>query len=67
MSIWSGEEVAYRYQLLNEEARKLGTSLKSPIVTLTFMSLLVIPELKLGDKRLFYVTKFEFIELSAKE
>jgi len=67
MSIRSGEEVAYRYQLLNEEARKLGTSLKSPFMTLTFMSLLVIPELKLGDKGLFDVTKFEFIELFAKE
>ena len=66
MSVRSGEEVAYRHQLLNEEARKLGTSLKSPFMTLTFMSLLVIPELKLGDKGLFDVTKFEFIELFAK-
>ena len=66
MSVRSGEEVAYRYQLLNEEARKLGTSLKSPFMTLTFMSLLVIPELKLGAKGLFDVTKFEFIELFAK-
>jgi adenine deaminase len=31
------------------------------------MSLLVIPKLKLGDKGLFDVTKFEFIELFAKE
>ncbi len=66
MSVRSGEEVAYRHQLLNEEARKLGTSLKSPFMTLTFMSLLVIPELKLGAKGLFDVTKFEFIELFAK-
>jgi len=65
MSIRSGEEVDYRYQLLNEEARKLGTSLKSPFMTLTFMSLLVIPELKLGDKGLFDVTKFEFVDLFA--
>jgi adenine deaminase len=66
MSIRSGEEVASRYQLLNEEARKLGASLKSPFMTLAFMSLLVIPELKLGDKGLFDVTKFEFVELFAK-
>lgn len=67
MSTLKGEEVASRYQLLNEEARKLGTSLKSPFMTLSFMSLLVIPELKLGDKGLFDVTKFEFVELFVNE
>ncbi|AKB74569.1 Adenine deaminase [Methanosarcina lacustris Z-7289] len=63
MSTLNGEDVASRYRLLNEEARKLGTSLESPFMTLAFMSLLVIPELKLGDKGLFDVTKFEFVEL----
>jgi adenine deaminase len=67
MSTLEGEEVASHYQLLNEEAKKLGTSLKSPFMTLAFMSLLVIPELKLGDKGLFDVTKFEFVELFAGE
>jgi len=67
MSTLDGEEVASRYRLLNEEARKLGTSLESPFMTLAFMSLLVIPELKLGDKGLFDVTKFEFVELFAEE
>lgn len=67
MSNLDGEEVAARYHLLNEEARKLGTSLMSPFMTLSFMSLLVIPELKLGDRGLFDVTKFEFVELFAGE
>ena len=67
MSTRSGEEVASRYELLNAEARRLGTSLKSPFMTLAFMSLLVIPELKLGDKGLFDVTKFEFVELFVNE
>lgn len=67
MSTLDGKKVATRYQLLNEEARKLGTSLMSPFMTLSFMSLLVIPELKLGDKGLFDVTKFEFVELFAGE
>lgn len=67
MSILNGEDVASRYRLLNEEARKLGTSLKSPFMTLAFMSLLVIPELKLGDKGLFDVTKFEFVDLFTSE
>lgn len=67
MSTLTGEEVATRYHLLNEEAKRLGTSLESPFMTLAFMSLLVIPELKLGDKGLFDVTKFEFVDLFAEE
>ncbi len=67
MSTLDGKEVAARYEQLNEEAKKLGTSLMSPFMTLSFMSLLVIPELKLGDKGLFDVTKFEFVELFVRE
>jgi len=67
MSTRDGKEVAAKYQLLNAEAQKLGTSLKSPFMTLAFMSLLVIPELKLGDKGLFDVTKFEFVDLFVEE
>lgn len=67
MSTRNGEEVASRYHLLNAEARRLGTSLESPFMTLAFMSLLVIPELKLGDKGLFDVTKFEFVKLFVSE
>lgn len=67
MSTQNGEEVAARYQLLNAEAKKLGTGLKSPFMTLSFMSLLVIPELKLGDKGLFDVNKFEFVDLFVSE
>jgi len=32
-------------------------------MTLAFMSLLVIPELKLGDKGLFEILKFSFTDL----
>jgi len=67
MSTQTGEEVAARYQLLNAEAKKLGSTLKSPFMTLAFISLLVIPELKLGDKGLFDVTKFEFTDLFVAE
>ncbi|MCQ1535274.1 adenine deaminase [Methanosarcina sp. KYL-1] len=67
MSTRSGEEVAARYRELNAEARKLGTQLESPFMTLAFMSLLVIPALKLGDRGLFDVTKFEFVDLFIDE
>ncbi len=67
MSTRSGEEVAEKYQQLNREAQQLGTTLKSPFMTLSFMSLLVIPKLKLGDKGLFDVTKFDFVDLFVVE
>ncbi|MEE4215167.1 MAG: adenine deaminase C-terminal domain-containing protein [Bacteroidales bacterium] len=41
----------------------MGCSLKSPFMTLSFMALLVIPELKLSDRGLFDGKKFEFTDL----
>ena len=40
-----------------------GVSLNSPFMTMAFMSLLVIPSLKLSDKGLFDVDKFRFTSL----
>lgn len=37
-----------------------------PVMTLCFMSLIVIPEIKLTDRGLFDVTKFDFISLEAE-
>ncbi|GAA5818974.1 MAG: adenine deaminase [Methanobrevibacter sp. CfCl-M3] len=48
---------------LNEIAKSLGVSLKSPFMTLSFLALLVIPSLKLSDKGLFDVDKFELIDI----
>jgi adenine deaminase len=55
--------VAKEYKTLSEQAKKLGCTLHAPFMTLAFMSLLVIPELKLSDKGLFDVNKFDFITL----
>ena len=63
MSNLSGEEVAVKYELLEEKARNLGTVLNAPFMTLSFMSLLVIPKLKLGDQGLFDGEKFQFTSL----
>ena len=56
-------EVALKYQELSLIAQNLGCKLHAPFMTLAFMSLLVIPELKIGDKGLFDVNLFDFIEL----
>lgn len=61
MSEGEGEEVAVRYSNLNEAAKSLGTSLKAPFMTLAFMALLVIPELKMSDKGLFDCNSFSLI------
>jgi adenine deaminase len=63
MSPHRGEEVALEYLRLSDMARELGSSLKAPFMTLSFLSLLVIPSLKLGDKGLFDVNRFEFVSL----
>ena len=63
MSNDDGFKVAKDYQLLEQNARKLGSSFKAPFMTLSFMALLVIPELKLSDKGLFDGNKFEFTSL----
>lgn len=55
--------VAENYKKIENEAKKLGTCLTDPFMTLSFMTLLVIPELKLSDKGLFDAKNFEFINL----
>ncbi len=55
--------VAERYKSLNKKVKEWGSSLHSPFMTLSFMALLVIPELKIGDLSLFDVKKFEPTEL----
>jgi len=53
--------------LLHEQVRALGSPLESPFMTMSFLSLLVIPKLKLGDRGLFDVTGFRFVEVVAPE
>ena len=63
MSREDAETVAQKYEQLNRQAKKLGSTLNAPFMTMAFMSLLVIPDLKIGDQGLFDVSKFEFTSL----
>lgn len=67
MSDQSGEWVDEKLTLLHKAAHGiLGISPDvEPIMTLCFMSLSVIPEIKLTDMGLFDVTKFDFISIEA--
>ncbi|MBE0676893.1 MAG: adenine deaminase [Bacteroidales bacterium] len=51
-------ETAAKYRQLTMAVRDAGSSLHAPFMTLSFMALLVIPELKIGDRGLFDVTRF---------
>lgn len=64
MSDGDGYAVAKRYSYLDGLAKRLGSRLHSPYMTLSFMSLLVIPRLKLSDRGLFDSESFRFIDLS---
>lgn len=61
MSNDDGYIVAEQYSAIDKKAKLLGTKLHAPFMTLSFMALLVIPELKLSDKGLFDGGKFEFV------
>lgn len=55
--------VAKKYKELNLTAKTLSNKLQAPYMTLSFMALLVIPELKLSDKGLFDGKNFQFTQL----
>lgn len=58
------EEVARRYTALSRFVQEdLGSAMDAPFMTLSFMALLVIPQLKLSDKGLFDGETFEFVDL----
>ena len=59
----SAETVAKRYTQLNEHASLLGCKLDAPFMTLAFMALPVIPELKITDQGLFDVNQFQYTSL----
>lgn len=63
MSIEDGYTVAEKYELLDKKIKTWGCTLHSPYMTLSFLALLVIPELKLSDKGLFDGNEFKFTSL----
>ena len=63
MSAGSASNAAEVYHSLTLQARKLGSEMKAPFMTLAFMALLVIPEIKLSDRGLFDGNKFSFVPL----
>ena len=63
MSAEDGYEVAKAYTAIDLMAKDMGSTLQSPFMTLSFMALLVIPDLKLSDKGLFDGKEFKFVDV----
>ncbi|MDZ7900544.1 MAG: adenine deaminase [Arcicella sp.] len=63
MSDKDGYQVAKEYSEIDKFAKQLGCALNSPFMSLSFMALLVIPNLKLSDLGLFDGEKFSLTNL----
>lgn len=66
MSDKDGWETGKLYEEIDAMAKALGSNLRAPFMTLSFMALLVIPDLKLSDKGLFSGNTFTFVDLEVK-
>ncbi len=65
MSTESCQWVAERYERLDQQVKSMGSTLRAPYMTLSFMALLVIPSLKLSDRGLFDGDNFVFTSVFA--
>ncbi len=63
MSRENGYIIAKEYTAIDHMAKDMGSRLTSPYMTLSFMALLVIPDLKLSDKGLFDGKKFQYVDI----
>lgn len=63
MSDLDGESIGLAYSTIDKKAKELGSKLNAPYMSLSFMALLVIPQLKLSDKGLFDGKRFQFSDL----
>ena len=64
MATGTCQEVGAAYGKLDKVVKQWGSPLRAPYMTLSFMALLVIPELKLSDLGLFDGGNFKFVDLA---
>jgi len=67
MSEASVAQVSLQLKALLHAAKNLGCKLPDPFMTLSFLSLPVIPELKITDKGLVDVNQFKFVPLFGED
>ena len=61
MAPMSGHEIAFRTLCIQEMVKEIGCKMKSPFITMAFMCLPVIPDIKMTDRHLMDTKKFEAI------
>ncbi|MEA1904811.1 MAG: adenine deaminase [Candidatus Hadarchaeota archaeon] len=66
MSERTAEEVSTKLEGLHDRAKELGVRVKSPFMQLSFLSLPVIPKLKITDRGLVDVDKYKLVDLFEK-
>jgi adenine deaminase len=67
MSESSVAQVNRQSEVLHRAAKNLGCKIPDPFMTLSFLSLPVIPELKITDKGLVDVNQFKFVPLFGED
>jgi len=67
MSDASTDQVNLRLEALHRAAKSLGCKIPDPFMALSFLSLPVIPELKITDKGLVDVNQFKFVPLFGED
>lgn len=61
MAPMGGHEIAFRTLCIQEMVKKIGCQMKSPFITMAFMCLPVIPDIKMTDKHLMDTKNFKAI------
>ena len=61
MAPMNGHEIAFRTLCIQERVKEIGCRMKSPFITMAFMCLPVIPDIKMTDRHLMDTKKFEVI------
>jgi adenine deaminase len=57
------EEVAARVRAIDQAARDLDATITAPFMTMSFLALSVVPELKITDRGLVDTVRFELVPL----
>jgi adenine deaminase len=61
MAPMSGHEIAFRTLCIQEKVKDIGCQMKSPFITMAFMCLPVIPDIKITDRHLMDTKKMSVI------
>lgn len=61
MAPMGGHEIAFRTLCIQEKVKEIGCTMKSPFITMAFMCLPVIPDIKITDRHLMDTKNFKVI------